>query len=294
MTVEKGIRIHIGRIHLGRISFSKLFLYIGMLGLMTFTALPLIYVVSTAFKPLNEILQFPPKFFFRQPTLNNFSDLVVAIGSSSVPFTRYVFNSIFVTSAIVAGTVFVSSMGAYAMTKHSIPFGKTIYFTIIAALMFPPQVTQIPTYLVINGMNLVDTHFALIIPKIAVAYNLFLLKQFCEQLPDPLLEAARIDGAREWTVFTRIVFPFLRPAWATLVVFSFVSNWNDYFSPLVYLSKQAYSTLPLALTTISESGNLARAGAMAATTFLMTLPTILIFSFMQKKVIETMTHSGIK
>lgn len=294
MTVEKGFRIKIGKLKFVRFSFSKSMLYFGMILLMAFTALPLIYVVSTAFKPLNEILQFPPKFLFRQPTLNNFSDLVVAIGSSAVPFTRYVYNSIFVTMAIVFGTVFVSSLGAYAMTKHSIPFGKTIYLVIIAALMFPPQVTQIPTYLVINGLGMVNTHWALIIPRIAIAYNLFLLKQFCEQLPDPILEAARIDGANEITIFMKIVFPFLKPAWATLVVFSFVSNWNDYFGPLVYISKQAYSTLPLALTTISESGNLARAGAMAATTFLMTLPTIIIFSTMQKKVIETMTHSGIK
>lgn len=294
MAVRKGLRISLGRGHVSRISLSGLMLYLGMSLLMIFTALPLIYVVSTAFKPLNEILQFPPRFFVRHPTLDNFSDLVVAIGSSAVPFTRYIFNSVYTTALIVLGTVLVSSLGAYAITKHKVPFGNAIYLVIIGALMFPPQVTQIPTYLVINYLHMVNTHWALIVPKIAVAYNMFLLKQFCEQLPDPLLEAARIDGAGELLIFRKIAFPFLRPAWATLVVFSFVSNWNDYFSPLVYISSKALSTLPLALTTISDSGNLARAGAMAATTFLMTLPTIIIFSLMQKKVIETMTHSGIK
>lgn len=294
MAVQKGLRLRFAHRYIIRLSVSKVFLYVFMLLLVMFTALPLIYVVSTAFKPLNEILQFPPLFFARHLTLNNFSDLVVALGSSSVPFSRYVFNSVYITAVDVLATVFVSSLGAYAITKHKVPFGKLMYLIVIAALMFPVQVTQIPTYLVINSLSLVNNHLSLILPKIAVGFNLFLMQQFCGQLPDPLLEAARIDGAGEMTIFRKIVMPYLRPAWATLIVFSFVSNWNDYFSPLVYISSDVLKTLPLALTTISNSGDISRAGAVAVTTFLMVLPTVVLFGLMQKQVIETMACSGIK
>jgi ABC-type glycerol-3-phosphate transport system permease component len=127
-----------------------------------------------------------------------------------------------------------------------------------------------------------------------VAFHFFLIKQFVEQLPDPLIEAARIDGASEWRTFWTIVMPFLTPAWATLVVLSFVSNWNDYFTPLIFITNQALKPLPLVLQTIGENGNLARAGAMSAATFITIIPPIVLFMTMQKKVIETMTHSGIK
>jgi ABC-type glycerol-3-phosphate transport system permease component len=185
-------------------------------------------------------------------------------------------------------------MGAYGMVKHKVPFANIIFLIIISALMFSPHVTQISNYMIVNSLGLVDTYLALIIPKVAVAFNFFLMKQFVEQLPDAYLEAARIDGASEFTIFTKIVVPYLKPAVATLTVFSFVNNWNDYFSPLVFITKQQLKTLPLALQSIGEGGNVARAGAMAAATFLMTLPTIIVFSAMQKNVIQTMAHSGIK
>ena len=148
--------------------------------------------------------------------------------------------------------------------------------------------------MVVNGLGFTNTMWALIIPKIGVAYNLFLMKQFCDPIPDVLLEAARIDGAGEGLIFFKLILPSLRPAWVTLVVFSFVANWNDYFSALVYITDEAKKTLPLILTTLSNGGDIARAGASAAGTFLMVMPTILIYLSMQKSVIETMTYSGIK
>lgn len=293
MMVKKGFHLRIGKKHI-QLSASRFWLYFFVILLVAFTSLPLVYVIVTAFKPLDELLRFPPRFFVQRPTVKNFSDLVFAVGSSSVPFMRYLTNSLVISVITVFLTVIVSSMGAYAMTKLDLPLKKFIFSVVIAALMFPAEVTQIPNYLTVNAMGLVNTSWALIIPKIAVAFNFFLMKQFCEQLPNPLLEAARIDGAKEFKIFTKIVFPFLRPAWATLIVFSFVSNWNDYFGPLVYINDQAKKTLPLAIQSISEGGSLARAGAAAAATFIMTIPTVLIYTIMQKRVIETMAHSGIK
>lgn len=273
---------------------ARVLLYLAVLVMLAFTALPLIYVVFTAFKPIDELLRFPPTFFVSRPTLTNFSDLVATLGSSEVPFLRYTFNSVLTTVVTVILSVIVCCMGAYGIVKHNVPFADFIFMIIISALMFSGHVTQISNYMIVNSLGFVDTYLALIIPKIAVAFNFFLIKQFIEQLPDAYLEAARIDGASEITIFLKIVVPYLKPAIATLAIFSFVNNWNDYFSPLVFITKQQLKTLPLALQSIGEGGNVARAGAMAAATFLMTLPTIVVFASMQKNVIQTMAHSGIK
>lgn len=294
MSVEKGIRLKIGKTGNIRISTGKIFRYAFVSLMMCFTVLPLVYVIVTAFKPDNELFVFPPKFFVRNPTLQNFSSLIGAFDSSSVPFLRYAFNSAVTTSAVVALTILFSAMAAYGLSKKKVIAGKFLFALIIAALSFPTHVTQVPNYIIAGALGLINTLAALVIPKIAVGYNLFLMKQFCEQIPDTLLEAARIDGAREWTVFSKLVFPMLKPAWATLIVLSFISNWNDYFSPLVYITDESLKTLPLIMSSISENGSMARLGSSAAATFLMTMPTILIFVIMQKQVIETMTHSGIK
>lgn len=279
------------------ITFSKIMLYLVMFVLVAFTALPLVYLVCTAFKPLDELFVYPPRFYVEHPTLKNFSDLLISLGSSAVPFTRYAFNSILVTATIVFLTVIVSALGAYSLVKFKPPGGKTLFNLILMALMFSPHVTKIPSYMVVNGLGLINTYGALILPNIAVAYNIFLMKQFIEQYPDELLEAARIDGAGEFLIFLKMVMPALKPAWSTLIVFSFVNNWNDYFSPLIYVTSQTMKTLPLALQTISGGAagmSVGRAGAVAAATFVMTVPTVIIFTVMQGKVMETMVYSGIK
>ena len=294
MVTSHSKRIRLGK-HLSfHLSVPKIFLYIVMVALVAFTALPLIYVISTAFKPAEELFLFPPRFLVQNPTMKNFSNLLQALEGTTVPFSRSIFNSLAVTIVTVILTVMTSCTAAYGMVKHRIPFGNFIFSVIVAAMMFSPQVTQIPTYLVVNSMGLYDSYMALVITKIAVAYNVFLIKQFTEQLPDAFLEAARLDGANEWQIFTKIVMPFLKPACATLVVFSFVSSWNDYFTPLVYTSRPELRTLPLVLQMIGENGNIARAGAVGAATLIMTLPTVIVFTAMQKNVLETMTHSGIK
>lgn len=280
-----------------KITFKKLLLYTFILAIVAFAGLPLVYMTVTALKPMDELFVFPPKFFVKNPTMKNFSDLFIALGSSVVPFTRFIYNSVVVSVFNVALTVIVSAMGAYGIVKLKVPKANLIFAIVIAALMFSPHVTQIPTYIVVNKMNLINKYAGLIIPKIAVAYNLFLMKQFTEQLPNAYLESARIDGANEWYIFWKIVMPQLTPAWSTLIVFSFVANWNDYFTPLIFTTSQTMKTLPLALQTIAGGpamASIGRAGALAAATFLMTVPTIAIFIAMQRKVIDTMVHSGIK
>ena len=268
-----------------------------MIFLVAFTALPLIYIVNAAFKPLDELFLFPPTFFIKHPTGKNFRDLVISLGSSTVPFLRYVFNSVFVSLCVVVGTVIISSTAAFALSKLELPFKAFWFNLIISALMFSNHVTTIPRYLVIESMGLYNSYTALILPQIAVAYNVFLMKQFLDQYPDQIMEAAHIDGAGDFLTFIKIVFPGQKPVVATMVVLTFVSCWNDFFSPLVYTSSQTMKTLPLALQTISGgagASSVSRAGAVSAASLLMILPVIIIFTLMQGKVMETMTQSGIK
>lgn len=278
-----------------KFSWGWFFTYLFMALLVAFTSLPLIYVVSSAFKPLDELFLYPPRFFVRNPTFKNFSDLLTTLDSSVVPFSRYIFNSLFTTVVTVIGTVFISSMGAFGLVKYKLPGKDIIFNIIIGALMFSPQVTQIPNYIIVSKLGLIDTYWALIVPKLAVAYNFFLMKQFMEQIQDVYIDAARIDGVSEFQLFWRIVMPMAKPAWATLVVFAFIANWNDYFSALVFITSQSMKTLPLALQTIAGGpGQVARTGAMQVATLLTIAPTIIIYLFMQSKVMKTMAHSGIK
>ncbi len=269
--------------------------YILMILLVCFTSLPLIYMVSTAFKPFNELFLYPPKFFVQNPTSKNIRDLFSSMDSSVVPFSRYLFNSLFSTVSTILGTVFVASTGAYALTKLNIK-GKNLIFTlIIAALMFSPQVTQIPNYMVVNSLGMINQFSSLIIPKIATAYSIFLMKQYMEQIPDTILEASRIDGAGEWRIFGSIIMPMVKPAWATLVVLTTVATWNDYFTPLIFIQRQSMKTLPLALQSLAgTAGSFTRSGVTAAAIFLTTLPVIMLYLSMQSRVIKTMAFSGIK
>ncbi len=264
--------------------------------LAAFMILPLVYMVSTAFKPLEEMFLYPPRFFVRNPTWQNYTDLLIAISGLSVPFLRYFFNSLLVTVCVTGGTVVISSMAAYPLAKYPrMPGAKLFFNIVIATLMFAPEVTQIPRYLIVNEFHLVDTYAGLILPLLAGSYGMFLMKQFMEQLPVEVIEAAKVDGASEWTIFWKIVMPLVRPAWITLILLSFIGTWNDYFTPLIFTRSEQMKTLPLVLSALGGGpGMVARTGAVAAASLLVTLPTLLLFVFLQRYVMETMAHSGIK
>lgn len=269
--------------------------YLFLTALVAFMAAPLYYLVITAFKPLEELFLFPPRFYVMNPTLDNFTDLLIVAGQTWVPFSRYLFNSVFITVTVVFLHVLVSCMCAYPLAKSKAPGLKLIFGAVVASLMFSPQVTAIPRYLIVAGLGMMDTYYALIIPAIASSFGVFLMKQFLEQVPTSLMEAAKIDGATEWTIFSRIIMPLSRPAWATLTIFAFIGTWNDAWSPMVFTRSEAMKTLPLAMQTMFSGSNvIAYAGAAAAAAFLTITPTILLFVILQKRVIQTMAYSGIK
>lgn len=278
-----------------KIDYGGIVLYAFLTALGLIMLLPLVYMAVTALKPTSELFLFPPRFFVVNPTWVNFRDLLLVTSTSAVPFSRNIFNSFVVTFGIVVGGSFISALAAYPLAKHNMPFKNAIFSLIVAALMFSPMVLQIPQYLLVSRSGLMNTYFAMILPYLAAPMGMFLMTQFLRQLPDPLLEAARMDGASEWKVFRSIVLPMLRPAIATFALFSFISAWNDPYPSMVYTTIQDMKTLPVAIQNISGgAGVIARVGTSAAASFLMVIPTIIVFIITQRMVLQTMAHSGLK
>lgn len=256
-----------------------------------FMVLPLVMIVNNALKPLDELYQFPPKIFVRNPTLENFSDLFVLMNDSWVPFSRYIINTIIITGGGMVGHVIVASLAAYPLAKHKFP-GKNILFSmVVLSMMFSWTVTQIPQYMIISWMGINNNYLALILPSWSFGMGLYLMKQFMEQLPDSLMESARLDGANEWHIFWKIVMPNVKPAWLTLAIFQFQQMWGNTGS--MFLRDEELKPLQFALQQIT-AGGVARAGAAAAVTFIIAAVPITFFLICQSNVLETMTTSGMK
>lgn len=266
-------------------------IYIMLILFGIFFVMPLVYAISSAFKPLDEIYLYPPRFFVKNPTFNNFQDLLVVMSSSYVPFTRYVFNTVLTTLVGTVGHLLIGSMAAYVLAKYSFPGSKGFFNLCQSALMFNVYVLQIPTYLIMSGLGWVDTYLSLIIPAFALPMGLFLMKQFMEQIPDALIEAAKIDGAREGRIYLQIVMPNVKPAWLTVTIFSVQNLWNQ--NGKIYIYSEEYKMLPYALQQIM-SGGVARAGVGSAATMVVMMVPIIIFILAQSNILETMASSGIK
>lgn len=268
---------------------TLLFVLMAICGV--FMALPIVMIVNNALKPLDELFQFPPKIFVRNPTLENFSDLFVVMSDSWVPFSRYIMNTIIITGLGTVGHVLLASLAAYPLAKHNFP-GKNILFSmVVLSMMFSWTVTQIPTYMIVSWLHINNNYLALILPAWQFGMGLYLMKQFMEQLPDSLMESARLDGATEFKIFWKIVMPNVKPAWLTLAIFQFQQMWANTGS--MYLRDEQLKPLQFALQQIIGGGT-ARAGASAAVTFIIAAIPIIFFLVCQSNVIETMTTSGMK
>lgn len=265
-------------------------LFLCLMGLLV--ALPLLFTISNAFKPLDEYFLFPPKFFVQNPTLQNFRDLMTLMQSSWVPFTRYVFNTVFMTAAGTLLHILAASMGAFVLEKHRFPGRKAFFSLVTSTLMFSPVVLWVPNMLIMNRLGMMDSYWALILPVIGMPLGLFLMKQFMSGIPDSLLEAARIDGTKEMRLFFTIVMPIVRPAWMTLMILCIKDLWNA--TGAFFIRSEQLKTLPYAMNNIILNGGAARAGAGSAVGLVLISIPILIFFFAQNSIIETMAASGIK
>ena len=256
-----------------------------------FMVLPIVYSIRQSFKPLNEINLFPPRFFVTRPTLSNYGKLFQLSANLWVPFSRYVFNSVFVSVLVTLLNVIIASMCAYPLAKYRFPGSKLIFRTIVVALFFSSQVTYIPQYVLLSRMGMINTYWAMLLPPLATTLGLYLMRQYMIAIPDSLMEAAKLDGAWEYRIFWQIVMPNVKPAWLTLMIFSFQAVWNSSNNTCIY--KEQLKTLPTVMSQLA-AGGVARVGVGAAASVILMLPPVLLFVFTQTNIIDTMAASGMK
>ncbi|SRR5690554_464974 len=275
---------------------SQLKFYLFLVPLSILMLLPILFIMNHAFKPQSELFAYPPAFFVRNATTDNFTELFLIMQSSSIPFSRYLLNSLIVTGLGVLLTILFTALSAYGLSKLHFKGQKVLFEINTIALMFVPIAVQIPRYIVIAQMGLIDNYLVHILPMVAMPVAMFLLKQFIDQLPNELIEAAKLDGASEMQIFLKIVLPLIKPALATVGILAFQVLWNDVASSTLYINDESKRTLAFYLMTLtSMQGNtIAGQGIAAAASLIMFLPNLILFIIMQGRVMNTMAHSGIK
>ena len=280
------LKRQINRSHFGNFA---IFAMLGVVGV--FMGLPLYYNVVQSFKPAEELFIFPPRFYVVNPSWRSYSQLFQLVSDLTVPFSRYLFNSVFVSIVSTGIGVLIGAMAAYPFAKKKFPGRNMLWKLIMLTLLFSGGVTSLPSYIVKAKLGLINTYWVLILPCLASTLHMFLLRQFMLQIPDSLLDAAKLDGANDFTIFLRVVMPNVKPAWMTVMVLSFTDVWNNGSAGVIF--KEEFKLLPTALNQIS-AGGISRSGAAAAAGVLLMIPPIVSFVLTQSKMLQTMAHSGIK
>lgn len=256
-----------------------------------FMLLPIYLTVVMSVKPVEELFVFPPQMYTLRPTLDNYKDMFDVLKSNRVPFSRYVFNSVAVTVTVTVLQCGFSAMAAFVLAKCKFPGGKIINSIIVTSLLYQSNVIYIMQYIVMSEMGIIDTPLALILPAIASPMGLFLMRQSISQIPDSMIEAAKVDGAGLFRICWQIVMPNQKPALMTIIIFAFQGAWNIQGGSVVF--QEQYKTLPTVVSQAASSG-IARAGVAMAAAVFMLVPPVIVFILAQRQVIETMAHSGIK
>ncbi|WP_316570850.1 carbohydrate ABC transporter permease [Neobacillus sp. YIM B06451] len=292
MSSFQGTKINPSKFHISQLKFFAI-----LIPLAIFMALPIVFIFFHAFKPLDELFAYPPRFFVQKPTMANFADLFATMNSTGVPISRFLFNSIIVTLVVVFLTVLISTMAGYALSKKDFKLKKTIFEINTLALMFVPAAVMIPRYLLIEELGLINLFIVHILPLLAMPIGLFLVKQFIDQIPDELIEAAKLDGASDFQIFTKIIIPLVKPAIATIAILSFQLVWNSAETSAFYVNDEGLKTFAFYMSTLTSqvTGNsVAGQGMAAAASLIMFIPNLIIFIILQSQVMNTMAHSGIK
>ncbi len=284
-----GNRANPRKFHRNQIPF-----YLYLVPVAVFMGLPIIYILNHAFKPMDELFAFPPRFFVANPSLDNFRNLFRTAAGASIPVSRYIFNSLVVTVSVVFLSVLMSTMAGFALSKMKFRLKKPLFELNNLALMFVPVAVTIPRYLTITAMGILDTYFAHILSLLAMPVGLFLIKQFIDQVPDSLMEAAQIEGASAFTVYRRVVLPLIKPAIATGAILSFQMVWNNIETSSLFTSSESIRTLSFYMNTLTSVGTVQGQGMAAAASLIMFIPNLVLFIIMQSSVMNTMAHSGLK
>ncbi|SKA87838.1 carbohydrate ABC transporter membrane protein 2, CUT1 family [Clostridium sp. USBA 49] len=291
MSSINGTGINPKKFHKSQIKF-----YIILFPIVTFMILPILYIIFNAFKPIDELFVYPPRFITKRPTLENFIRLFNTAGTSNIPASRYLFNSIVSTIIVMILSIFISASAGYVLSKKQFK-GKNLIFNInTLALMFVPIAVTIPRYLTVVKLGLIDSFLSHILPLLAMPVGLFLVKQFIDQIPTSLVEAAEIDGASDYYILVKIIIPLIKPALSTVAILAFQSAWNSTEASTLFINNESLKNFAFFMTTLtSTTGNtVAGQGMAAAASLIMFLPNLIIFIILQSSVMNTMVHSGIK
>ncbi len=283
------------RVNPGKFTGSQVKIILIILPIAIIMGLPIVFIFFHAFKPMDELFAYPPKFFVTRPTLDNFTKLFKASRTAGIPMSRYVFNSLIVTVTVVISSIVFSTLSGFALSKLKFK-GKNVLFNVnTLALMFVNVAVMIPTYLTVNFLGITDTYLAHILPLIPLPVSMFLLKQFIDEVPDTLIEAAYIDGASELTVYRRIILPLIKPAIATAAILVFQVVWGNMETSNYYVSDESLKTLTFYMNTLANTNNtVAGQGMSAAAMLIMFVPNLIFFILVQNSIMNTMAHSGIK
>jgi len=290
-----GGRYQSNKINPQSFGLSQIKFYVILIPLALLLLLPIIFIFTTAFKPADELFVFPPRLWVINPTWDNFARLFKAMSTSAVPASRYIFNSIVVAVLTVTLSVVLSVAAAYILSKKDFP-GKQFLFDLnTLAIEFVPIAVSVPRFIIISRLGLTNLFISNILPIIAMPVGLFLVKQFVDQIPDSLIEAAYLDGASEWGIVRQVIIPMTKPAISTIAILSFQSAWGSVEASNLYINNDAYKTFAYYITSFTSSNTSGVGqGMAAAATLIMFLPNLLIFIFMQAQVMDTMAYSGIK
>ena len=286
----KGITINPKGFHKDQVKF-----YIVLIPLALFMALPIVYIINHAFKPLSELYAFPPKFVVENPTIDNFRDLAKVSSESIVSIGRYALNSFLTTFFVVTLNILVGSMAGFALSKLEFKGKKLLFEINTISMMFVPAAVLIPRYLVIDKIGIMDTYFAHTLPLVAMPVGMFLVKQFIDQVPNELMEAAVVDGAGKFVIYRKVILPLIKPAIATTCILSFQQVWGNIETSSMFTSRESMRILAFYMSTlVNANATVAGQGIAAAASLIMFLPNILLFVILQSQVMNTMAHSGIK
>lgn len=283
---KKLIKNRVNRSAGGDVTMILFLLAVGVI-----MAFPMVYAISNSFKPLHELWLFPPNLIVKNPTLSNYSDMFTILSNTTIPFARYLFNTLFITVVATFLRIVSASMAAYPLSKWKFKGKTAINKMITISLMISAPAAGYASYMIISVLGFVDTWLVYFIPALGSSFSLYLIRGFVDQFPDVVLEAARIDGAGDFRIFWSILMPNMKPAWMTLIVFSVKDYWNQGAS--IYIYREELKTLNYALGQINSEG-LARAGVATATSVLMMIVPIITFLITQSNIIETMATSGMK
>ncbi|MCD6058412.1 MAG: binding-protein-dependent transport system inner rane component [Thermomicrobiales bacterium] len=268
---------------MGQVLLVALFVVVTIIFVM-----PLVVMVFSAFKPQAEILRIPPTFLPEAPTLDNFRTVL-----NEAPYGTWYRNSMVVAIAVTSMNLLTSSVGGYIFANFEFPLKQPLFILILITLMIPFPVLLIPNYIIANRLGVLNSLWALILPGMVSAFGIFLMRQFAAGIPRDLIEAARLDGASEWSIFARIVAPLMRPALAALGVFTFLASWNDYLWPLVAINDLDKSTIPLALTFFNDF-HASRYDLIMAAATMAVVPVLVVFLIFQRHIVKALVLAGMR